>query len=284
MQTPLTEPPSQAFNHFGLGGVGLEGVEVLAGLGLTGRQARVYLALLKVGVVRARVVASMAGVPRQEVYGLLFELQQMGLVRQNLTVPVSYVALPIAEAVALLLEQKTNELVLVTQRAKRLTTRLSQARLVSLVEASKPCFGEVCEGERGKRYQTAIEQAQHSIDALLSWARFKQLCFHFENQLIDALKKGVEIRLIAEKPANHNLPRWVNPTGKKYANFQLKLLSTPPEAAVMIFDGAKLALAFNPYLRLTKGPDLWTRHPALLASYPAFFESVWAKTENHPLP
>jgi len=40
-----------------------EGTGVLVGLGLSERQARVYLALLKSGGAGARVVAGLAGVP-----------------------------------------------------------------------------------------------------------------------------------------------------------------------------------------------------------------------------
>ncbi len=263
----------------------MEGVAVLTGLGLTDRQARVYLALLKAGDARARVVAGLAGVPRQEVYGLLFELQQLGLVRQNLTVPVSYAASPLSETVKRLLEQKASELTLMSQKAKRLTKKLDQTPhlLVTLTAPSKPCFGMVSEGERGKKYQIAIQQTQYTIDALISWTRFKQLCFHFETQLKDALKKDVTVNIVTEKPANYSLPRWVNPTRLKYPNFQLKTMPTPPEAVVTIFDHTQLALAFNPNIRLTEGPDLWTSHPALTAPYQAYFNTIWVKTENCPL-
>lgn len=282
MQTPLTKPltptTSQAFSHSGL-----EGVEILAGLGLSARQARVYLALLRLGVVRARVVARLAGIPRQTVYGSLLELQHLGLVKQSLSVPVNYIALPFSEAVKMLLEQRTQELALISQKAEHLADKIDQPINFAITEAPKPCFGEVCEGERGKKYRMAIQEAQYSIDILVNWARFKQLCYHYQNEIITALKSGVKIGILTEKPMNHSLPKWVNPTRQKYPNFKLKILPAPPEAAIMIFDGAQLALAFNPNVRLTKGPDLWTSHPSLLATYRAFFISAWNKTENYPL-
>jgi len=272
------------FSRCGLGGVGLEGVEVLAGLGLSGRQARVYLALLRVGNSGARLVAGLAGVPRQEVYGLLLELQQLGLVRQNLTVPVTYAAMALSEALKMLFEKREGELALMSLKAKRLTEKLIQTPPVAaFAEAPKPCFGVVSEGERGKKYQVAIEQTSHTIDALTSWLRFKQLCFHFEGQLVDALKKDVAINIVTDKPLNCCLPKWVNKARQKYPNFALKTLSAPTKAAVTIFDNIQLALAFNPNIRLTKGPDLWTSHPALIAAYQTYFGAVCATTENCPL-
>ena len=118
MQPTLTKPErsSQAFKH-----CGLEGVGVLVGLGLSERQARVYLALLRAGGGRAQVVSDLTAISRQDIYRLFAELQRLGLARQNLTVPVSYTATPIAQGAQLLLERKTEELTTITAKANQLT-------------------------------------------------------------------------------------------------------------------------------------------------------------------
>lgn len=260
---------------------GSEGIAVLVDLGLTSRQSRVYLALITAGTCCARVVARLAGVPRQEVYGLLIELQQFGLVRQNLTVPISYTPIPLLDTLKLLLEQKSNDLNVVTRKAKLLAGRLNPTSTAGTLNLpTKPCFGIVSQGERGKKYQEAIEQTQHSIDALISWVRFKQWCFYFERQLIDALRKEVTIRIITEKPLNYRLPKLVHPTQQKYSNFELKTLPSIPTAVVTIFDHTQIALAYSPNSRFTKGPDLWSSHPAFLSAYQTYFNSIWIKAEN----
>lgn len=252
-------------------------------MGLTGRQARVYLALLKVGGARAQVVAGLALVHRQEVYRLLEGLRQLGLVQQNVSVPASFVATPIDEGIRLLLEQKASELSLMSQKAKRLTEKLGRTvRFAPTAVALKPCFGVVSEGDRGKKYLNAIQETQHTIEAVASWTRFKQLCFLFETQLKDALKKGVTLHIVTEKPANHHLPKWVNAALSKNSNFKIKIQPDPPVAAVTLFDHTQAAIAFNPNTSLTKGPDLWTTNPALTAPCQAYFNAAWtqAKTKN----
>ena len=94
--------------------------------------------------------------------------------------------------------------------------------------------------------------------------RFRQFSFRFEPHLKAALKRDVALRFITEKPPNHQLPRWINPTLPKY-KFELKTTPNPPDAAITIFDGTQTAIAFNPNTRLTTGIDLWTTHPALIA-------------------
>ena len=271
----------QAFNHCGLGGVGLEEVEVLVGLGLSGRQARVYLALLKVGDAKVRAVAGLALINRQEVYLLLESLAQLGLAQQNLSVPTTYSATPIAEGIRLLLEQKTSELTLVSQKATRLTKKLSQTtRFAPTATALKPCFGVVFEADRGKKYLKAIQETQHTIEAVTSWARFKKICFLFETPLKNALKKDVALHIVTEKPANHHLPKWVNAALSKYPNFKLKIMPNTPAAVVILFDSAQAAIAFNPNIRLTKGPELWTTNPALTTLCQAYFNEAWTQTRT----
>ena len=278
MQAPITKPlvpaTSQAFSHFGL-----VGVEVLVGLGLTGRQARVYLAVLKAGDTKAKVVAELAQVERQEVYGLIEDLKLARLVEQNLTVPTSYTATPIAEAVKLLLEQKTEQLITLTQNAKQLAEKLNQPQNPTPT-TTQPCFGTISDGCRGKKYLKAIQETQQSIDMVSSWTRFKQQSFRFENQFRSALKSGITLRFLIEKPLNYRLPKWVKATQERYDNFEIKSQLNPLAASVTIFDHRKAAIAFAAGVSLSKGPDLWTINPALTALCQTFFNDAWKQKKE----
>ncbi|MGD6853283.1 MAG: TrmB family transcriptional regulator [Candidatus Bathyarchaeia archaeon] len=251
----------------------VEGVGVLVGLGISERQAQVYLALLRTGGGRARVISGLTSISRQDIYRLFAELQTLGLIRQRLTVPVSYSPMPIGEVTRLLLDRKIEELSAMTAKAERLTEKLAQAPAPVAV-ASKPCFGEVFEGERGRHYQVAVGAAEVSVEVVCSWVRFRQLCFCFEAELRAALKRGVALRFVVEKPPNHHLPRWVKPSLSK-SKFELRTLTSPPDAALAIFDGKQAAVAFNPEVRITQGVDLWTVHPTLVAACRAYFCRIW---------
>jgi sugar-specific transcriptional regulator TrmB len=253
-------------------------VEVLVGLGLTVGQARVYLVLLKVGIARAQVVARLASVHRQEVYCILENLQQIGLVHQNVTVPATYSATPIDEGIKLLLDQKTSETTLISRKAKRLAQKLSPTTNLQPYETAKPCFGAIFEGDRGKKYCQAIEEAQNSINIISSWTRFKKTCFLFEAQLKAVLKKDITLQIVAEKPPNHHLPRWVNLAAAKYPNFKLKITPNHLAATFTIFDQNTAVVAFSPNTLFTKGPEFWTTHPALILTCQCCFDTLWTQT------
>lgn len=272
---------TQTFNQLASGGVGLVGVDVLVGLGLSVRQARVYLALLKVGDAKAKAVAEFAQVERQEVYGLIEDLKLAGLVEQNLTVPTSYTATPISQAVKMLLEQKTHQLFALTDKAKQLSEQLSQSQNPALLATDQPCFGVICDGSRGRKYLQAIQDTQHTIDTATSWTRFKQQSFHFEGQYKEALKNGVTLRFVIEKPLNHRLPRWVKTTQEKCGIFKLKTQPSPLDASVTIFDQKKAAITFTANANLSKGPDLWTENQSLTTLCKVYFDTVWKQTKSY---
>lgn len=284
MQKPLTKPlitsTHKAFSHSGLGGVGLDGVEVLVGLGLTGRQARVYLVLLKTGGGKAKPIAALSHVNRQEVYRLIDSLQELGLVQRNVTLPTTFTATPISDGVKLLLQHKTSELSVMCQKAKHLTKKLSQTNPTPLAIAAKPCLGNVFEGDRGRKYCSAIKEAKYTLEVVTTWSRFKQLATHFETPLQNALKKDVTINIVTEKPPNYHLPKWVTTAISKKTIFKLKIQPNPPDASIAIFDQKTAAIAFNPDASLTKGPDLWTNNPALIALSQAYFNTVWTQTKK----
>jgi hypothetical protein len=277
MTTPNTEPSQPKPNNWkSRSAISLEGAGLLMGLGLSSRQAWVYLALLRSGDSRGRIIAGSAGVPRQEVYGLLLELQQLGLVHKKLTFPVSYTAVAFPDAIKALFEVKASELNLISQKAEWVTEKFIQNPPVMVLrEPLKPCFGVVCEGERGKKYSVAFEGAVGSVDLVFSWVRFRQLCFHFEGELKTALKRGVHIRAVVEKPPQHYFPKWIS--GLDSSLFEVRTVPDSPAATLAIFDGKEVAMAFDPALRVLQGPDLWSRHGGLVAVCRGYFEGQWGK-------
>ncbi len=278
----VLQKPSQLFSGCGLGGVGLVGVEVLVGLGLSGRQARVYLAALRLGGGRVQAIADLSLVSRQEIYRLIGGLQEMGLMRKHLTNPTTYTTAPFEEVADLLLEQKTSQLSSLSQQVNLLKLKLNgNARYAAAPVDLKPCFGTIFESDRGKKYLQALKGANKSVEAVVSWRRFKQINIHCQNQLKNALKNDVALRLVTEKPLNHHLPKWIKPSLAKYANFSFKLLQTTPSVAVSIFDQNTADIAFDPNSSLTKGPDLWTTTPSITALCQEYFNAIWSQAKNY---
>ncbi len=252
----------------------LVGVEVLVGLGLSGRQARVYLALLRAGDATAKVVSAASGVNLQDVHGVLNSLQRIGLVEKKLTHPTTFRASPLDVVLGGLLEQKTAELSKIKEQVKCLKSYALTAGNVAV--PMRPCFGVVSEGDKGKKYLNAILNVQSSLETIVTYMQLRQMAMHYETQLEDALRKGVLIRIITEK-TQQPLPKCVQNTR---GNFSIKFLADPPGAVFAIFDESQVSIALSSSINLTKGPNFWTNNPAIVALSKSCFKTIWTKA--HP--
>jgi sugar-specific transcriptional regulator TrmB len=83
--------------------------QVLIDLGLTLKQARIYLALAKHGPSRIVDLANNAKVARPDVYPILKRLRQLSIVEKIIKTPPEYKAVQMKEVLPYLLEAKTNQ-------------------------------------------------------------------------------------------------------------------------------------------------------------------------------
>lgn len=104
-----------------------EDIETLTWLGLTERQAKVYLALLQMGASGAEAISKLSAVHRQEVYRVAARLQELGLVETNLTSPTHFSAIPVEEALEVMVNQKNKEFDEVRLRTKHIIKKYTQS-------------------------------------------------------------------------------------------------------------------------------------------------------------
>jgi len=82
-----------------------DAVEGLTQLGLTTYEARVFLALQKLGSASASEVSEVADVPRSQVYGAADRLEERGLVETRQSTPTVYRPVPLEQARTRLLDR-----------------------------------------------------------------------------------------------------------------------------------------------------------------------------------
>jgi sugar-specific transcriptional regulator TrmB len=276
MTTQNTQPATLKLNNPSpRSPVDLTGVEILVSLGLTGRQAKVYLALLRCGVGGVKDITKSSGVHRQETYVMLNSLCELGLVHRKVTYPTVYVPSPASEGIKVLMQQKKSQLSALQLQTDRLIKTYSNLFPLPKEVDVKPCFGIVHEADRGKTYHKTIKATEQSIDLFCSWVRFKQFCIHYEDDLKAALRRGVMVRIVAEHPLWYRLPHWVKDAEKSTVNFGFKVVSTSPLVGLSVFDSKLAAVASNPNVSVMRGPEFWTNHPGLSAACRSYFDTLW---------
>ena len=103
-----------------------ENIRTLINFGITGAQAKIYLALLSTGLAPIKEISSASKVARPDTYRAILELQEMGLVEKVLTVPTKFKPLPIIDAVGILMLQRTKESIELNKKANKLIANLKE--------------------------------------------------------------------------------------------------------------------------------------------------------------
>lgn len=78
----------------------------LCKLGLTSKQARIYLSVVISGVTNVTSIARKTGIHKQDVYKILPKLEKWGLLTRKFTKPVQVESLPIEEAITNLIKKQ----------------------------------------------------------------------------------------------------------------------------------------------------------------------------------
>ncbi len=260
-----------------------EVAQVLTDLGLTLSQARVYFALSRSGVSKAKTISKISQVAREHVYEVLQQLQDLGLVEKIIGVPSKFQARPIQEGLHLLLQRrasKTHELHGQTMEIIR-SCKNNNLEMVSREEDSQFILIPRKKSAINRR-KKEIEAAQISIDSLVSFKRLGPTAYTYHEVFKKALERGVKIRVITEKPENENeIPEIIQDL-KKNPSFKLRYILNSPSAVVTIYDRKEMLVTTSALTGLGESPALWSNNPSLLAIVNDFYEVLWITAMEKP--
>lgn len=251
-------------------------VEALTKLGLTFLQAKVYLALANSISLTIREISKTAKVARQDLYRITSELQKLGLVERVLTTPTEFRAVELTSAVSILLQRIHKKEAERQKQVMELLQRHKDGNSKVKTKEMKPLFIMVPEKEDALRAIKALENAETSMVSVISLKKFLSLILNTRKfRLTNALKRGVKLRFIIEKPEDEmSMPKIVETYRKKYS-FEIRYLPAAPPAHLGLFDKKEVFINTSTEGGLAKTPILWSNSPGLIAVVHDYFEILW---------
>jgi sugar-specific transcriptional regulator TrmB len=256
-----------------------EYVETLAQLGLTERQAKVYLTLLRIGASKATAISKLSKVHRQEVYGIVTGLQEMGLVERQVTSPIMFNAIPIDDAIDVLIHKRSRAYDEVRLKARKLATQFRQIESQPKLHDTDSYFSIISGGDLIKKFREATNKTNQNVNLVTSWKRFRIGFSNLEDAIKKALQRGVVVQLITEKPKNETFPKWVAQELIKNPNFRLITVANYPSTMVVVYDNTEAALCINPTADI-KGAHLWSNNSRMVALCQSHFNNMWINAEQ----
>ena len=156
-------------------------VENLKNIGLNGYEAKVYLALLKKYPATGYEVAQLADIPQSRAYDTLKALETDGIVTATASKPVTYVPIKPKDLTNRYRRKLTSTLTLLEKKLPNVKDNHTEP--VLSVQGSFQVKSKISE---------IIRNAQKEIFIAVWGQDFK----HFEQDLLDAYNRGLEVKIV----------------------------------------------------------------------------------------
>lgn len=248
-------------------------VQTLVELGLTELQAKIYLAAVILHKAAVGKIAALSKVARPDVYRVLPALEENGLIKKIIASPTVYEATPLKQGCDLLLQRKKAEYTQVQEKTNELIDEFNRKNQFDPAEQPKDNF-ELVTSPQLLLEMLANENAfaKESIDVMGYWVHLRPLVFGAVKFFTKALKRGVKIRVISDKPSDRSVEMLTNPL------FEMRVSSGPVIPKMVIYDGKK-ANMFVGASSTDIAPSLWSDNPEFVKVISAYFENTWAQSE-----
>jgi len=254
--------------------------ELLTGLGLTSRQSKIYLAIARLEMATAKTISRLSGVRRENVYRIIPQLQDVGLIEKIIDTPVRFRAIEVRDAVLILLDQRIKQ-----------TDKLQKEAKIVIKNFKKTCAHNGINDEEKTEFILipkkmalvhrkiqSINNAEKSVDIITTLKRLSQAGPNYFIPANKALERGVTIRVITEKPEKKlELPINGKSTQKiKEQYYKIFRYSKQPiRNVIIIIDRKEVYIFTTPHLRLEESPALWSNNLSLIDITQNYFEKLW---------
>jgi sugar-specific transcriptional regulator TrmB len=258
-----------------------EHVQTLMGLGLKFLQAKMYLALAKLGKADVKTISKASNVARQDIYRIMPTLEKLGLAEKIIANPTMYKATPIKEGLSILLQNRKEEIADLQKKTTSLINNFHANNIKINLQEENTQFIITSEATIFfKMHKSLHQKAQMSVDAIIPLifdgsAKFIEGLSHPK----EAIRRGVKIRLIIQKTEKELMPRELQAL-EKNPLFELKYLATPVPFGMHIFDNKEVTLATSK----SGLPSLWSCNLNLVKLAESYFDAMWSKAQETPHP
>ena len=250
-----------------------ESLQLMTSLGLSVLEAKVYLALAKMGKAPAKTISKASRVSQPDVYRVLSKLENHGLVEREVAIPNQFRATTMDEGLALLLQRRDNQSSMLHKKATELLQDFKEKEKTALEETPKFVM---LPAVHVHRIRNAIDSAQRSVLCFTSLDMFRKVRFITEDVWKRGVKRGIKFQFIIGKPEDQKVILKLAPVLKNNECFEIKWTRTSMPCMILI-DKKEVFLRTEMNL---EAPVLWSNNPVIVAMIQEHFETKWKILEE----
>jgi sugar-specific transcriptional regulator TrmB len=253
-----------------------EDTQTLSKLGLTNAEAKVYLALIKGGSSSVHEIAKKSNVARPDVYRTVSRLQELGLVKKIVSSPNEFCAIPIFDALSMLLQKRRKDQEELAGKADILIEKYNNPQNNSSKEKLNQ-FILIPEKETLIRERIrASETAKEEILLMIPLKKLEPILTNYYEAFDKAIKRKVRYQIITEKNGNEIELKKLLKDLYKSESFELRTIPPPVQADFGIYDGKEIRLSISSKSWYAGSPDIWSNNSDVVELLKDYFEIKWA--------
>ncbi len=261
-----------------------EDAQILSELGLTNNQIKIYFALLKLGTsAKASTICQVSGVPRQDVYRVLLELQQIGIVEKILAIPSEFIAVNPKKAVQILIQNKIQHISELNDKSE-IFIRNATKRYTNIPPLqNKDKFTLITEKQAIiQTIKETTEKTKHTFYCIAPKREFLS-CLAILSESLSMIKsRGVIIKWVTQIPDRENTQKFFSILPEN-RDFKVKYIAKRPTVKFALADEKEIVLAAFEEGNFAETPALVTNSPAVISLARNYFNTCWkqGKELNH---
>lgn len=246
-----------------------ESLQLMNSLGLSVLEAKVYLALAKIGKASAKTISRASKVSQPDVYRVLSKLENHGLIEREVAIPNQFRATTLDEGLALLLQRRDNQSAVLHKKATELLQDFKEKEKTALQEET-PKFVLVPAAHVYK-IRNAVDNAQTGVLCFTSLDMFRKVRFMTEDVWKRCVERSVKFQFIIGNPHDEKVVLKLDPVLKNNECFEIKWTRTSMPCVVLI-DEKEVFLRTEMNL---EAPFLWSNNPVIIAMIQEHFKTKW---------
>ena len=254
-----------------------DSIEILVELGLTHTEAKAYVSLLFLNTATARNLHTVSNIARQNIYQLLSDLEEKGLIEKVIAKPTKFKPIPADQAISLLLQRKKEQNSQLREKAishfrnfeigcakPAVLDKNAQFLLLSKSETSP--LGHI--DKLGK----AVNNAKKSVVSLITLPIFMKAQLMDEDIWKKAVKRGVKLKFIIARRSNEKSEINLDPMLENTNNFEIRWTSSLPTAVVLLIDDNEIFCRIGTNI---ESPVLWSSSSQFVGMVKDYLKLKW---------
>jgi len=249
---------------------------MLSDFGLTHNQAKVYVAIVQLGLALVGQVSKVSKVRREDVYRILPKLEKLGLIEKILGKPTRIRATPVEEALSLLIKREQD---IAKKRVSALMAKkdvlLKHFKAYKVKPISEEAHFALISQREGiiNKELTMVKNAKRAIDVITSRDKLLRVFTSYVEQFKEVV--GAKVRIILDITEHDDSILRILEESKLFGSFFDIKYVDQPSSHYMIVDYKEALVATSIEPIIGENPYLWTDDENLVGLLQKNFEGLW---------